>query len=418
MTSKIADRYVVSDVIGEGSMGVVWRAYDELLQREVALKELRPPAGIDRTEALDRFMTEARTAASLNHPAIVTIHDVVRDGQRVLIAMDLLLGRTLGQIAHTSGPVPAASARAVLTQVAEALAAAHAAGVTHRDVKPDNVFWLESGRVVVCDFGLARGAAGTQTVAGTVMGTPGYMAPEQVKGETAGTPADIFAWGAVGYELLTGRAPFGDPNETETSSLLYKIVHEQPPPLELAEDEPLATLIGHALHKDPDLRPQDGGRLVGMLAGTRPLPKGDPYGGINRAGSHRRRLSKSRAGAMVLTVLTLGMIGTFAKVYSDGGMGQAVRVQPLEMTVRLPEEPASLQEAEGIQGVRFYRVVVDAPCQDLHEEPDASSPAIFCVPTGSLVPGETQAEGAGWVRVSEPVTATSGWLPSSALVPA
>ena len=266
MTELLHSRYRLVEVIGRGSMGTVWEAEDTLLDRHVALKELHPSVDIDPDEARDRFLVEARAAARLTHPNIVGIHDVFTDGSRVLIAMELVRGRTLDQLRKAAGPQPAHVVRAILAQVAQALAVAHAEGIVHRDLKPDNVFWTDAGRAVVADFGLARIGLGRGTVEGTIMGTPGYMAPEQVRGQVAGTQADVFGWGAMGYELATGRPAFGEASGTDPSALVYRIVHESPAPLDLPEDPALTVLITRALAKDPADRPIDGAALVVALS--------------------------------------------------------------------------------------------------------------------------------------------------------
>ncbi|MGH9280296.1 MAG: serine/threonine-protein kinase [Acidimicrobiales bacterium] len=260
------DRYEILEMLGRGAMGTVWKARDRVLDRYIALKVLEAPDGVDPDEAIDRFLIEARASARLSHPNIVGVHDVFRDGERVLISMELVEGPTLDAVLRDAAPLPAATVRAVMAQVAQALAAAHAAGVIHRDLKPENVFWTPDGRAVVGDFGLARIGAGRGTVEGTVMGTPGYMAPEQVRGLPVGPGVDVFGWGVVAYELVTGVAPFGDPSTTEAITLAYRIVHEPAPALHLPDDGALSALINRSLAKDPAERPEDGEALVDGLA--------------------------------------------------------------------------------------------------------------------------------------------------------
>lgn len=265
MTELPHSRYRLGELLGRGAMGEVRRAHDTVLGREVAIKELRPAPGTDPAEALDRFLVEAQAAAILSHPNIVGVYDVFAEGERVLITMELVEGTTLDEVIRHSGAQPPEVVRAIMAQVAQALAAAHSAGVVHRDLKPDNVFWTDEGRAVVADFGLARIGPGRGTVEGTIMGTPGYMAPEQVRGLVVGPAADVFGWGAVAYELITGEAPFGDPSYTDQSALAYRIVHEPRPALDLPTDPALSDLIARALAKDPLDRPRDGGELVGLL---------------------------------------------------------------------------------------------------------------------------------------------------------
>ena len=210
-------------------MGTVWRAQDTVLDREIALKQMIPPAGSEPGEVAARFLVEARAAAKVSHPNVVGVYDAFQDGEAVLIVMELVTGPTL-DLVRASGRQSSGDVRAIMAQVAHALAAAHALGVVHRDLIPENIFWTPDGRAVVADFGLARIGAGRGTVDGTIMGTPGYMAPEQVRGLAVGPPADVFGWGVVAYELVTGLPPFGEPSVTDPGSLAYRIVHQDPTP--------------------------------------------------------------------------------------------------------------------------------------------------------------------------------------------
>jgi len=252
-------------------MGVVWRATDTVLGRVVALKELRAPDGLDAAEAIDRFVTEARAAAGLSHPSIVTVHDVFSEDDRVLMSMELLEGQTLAEVIAAGGL--GSAARPIMVEIASALSAAHTAGVVHRDLKPENVFLLDTGRVVVCDFGLARIGAGSGTQIGTVMGTPGYMAPEQLKGTDVSYPADIFAWGAVAYELASGTGAFGDPTVDDFASLSYRVTHEDPTPLIFEDDNTFWDVIDASLTKNPEDRLANGTALLNALNNpTTPTP--------------------------------------------------------------------------------------------------------------------------------------------------
>lgn len=262
MSDLLGGRYDLVRELGAGSMGVVWLAHDTVLDRPVALKEMRIPDSLVEADAQRRFLTEAQAAARLNHPSIVTVHDVFSDGPRILMSLEVLDGPTLADIIATGGA--GGEVRAVMTSVAGALAIAHAQGVIHRDLKPENIFALPSGRVVVCDFGLARIGVGRGTHVGTVMGTPGYMAPEQVQGQDVGAAADIFAWGAVAYELSCGVPPFGDPGE-DFMALAWRVVNEDPPALALDRDPELWRIIATALAKDPARRFRSGEDLLAAL---------------------------------------------------------------------------------------------------------------------------------------------------------
>jgi serine/threonine protein kinase len=223
------ERYRIDEEIGRGAMGVVYRAWDLTLEREVALKELTFPAGMAtsvRQEMVERFFREARSAARLTHPNVVQVFDVLSEGDRYFIAMELLSGAPLGALLER-GPLPASAAVQIMVQILDGVQAAHSAGIVHRDLKPDNIHILDDGRVKVTDFGIAKIMSGlgtgTMTQMGTIIGTPGYMAPEQVRGEAVDHRTDVFALGVVFYEMLAGSNPFLADAPT---TILYRIVHE------------------------------------------------------------------------------------------------------------------------------------------------------------------------------------------------
>ena len=349
----VGGRYRLMGELGQGAMGVVWRAYDIVLDRQIAIKELRPNPGIDRAEALDRFLVEARAAARLSHPNIVGVHDAFVDGDRVLIAMELIEGQTLDQLVSTSGAQRPAQVRAIMAQVAQALYAAHQMGVIHRDLKPDNIFWTAEGRAVVGDFGLARIGAGRGTVDGTVMGTPGYMAPEQVKGTVTSAATDVFGWGAVAYELASGEAPFGEPSFTDPSALAYRIVHQDHVPLELPDDPRLAAVVNWAMRKSPDDRPADGGQLIAALLVegapiadppvSAPAPAPAPLRETGRPRARRKVAALTGAGAAlavaVLAILLGGGSGATKIVVVPANTAQAP--ESTVTTVTAPPEPTT-----------------------------------------------------------------------------
>ncbi len=221
-------KYKVIGELGRGAMGIVYLAKDETIQREVAVKALHIDPILsdeEQKEIRERFIREARAAGSLSHPNVVVVHDVGEEGRTPYIVMEYLKGATLRELIY-EGPLPIKQAENIISQVLSALAYAHAEGIVHRDIKPDNIFILPDGRVKVADFGIAHiSSSSTLTSAGRVLGTPGYMSPEQVKGEVAGPQSDIFSCGVLLYEMLTGKSPFRSSSPT---SILYKIVHEEP----------------------------------------------------------------------------------------------------------------------------------------------------------------------------------------------
>jgi eukaryotic-like serine/threonine-protein kinase len=251
--------YRVAGVIGEGGMGVVYRAKDARLGRDVAIKVLTNVAVEDR-ERLQRFEQEARATGMLNHPNLLTIYDVGDNEGSPYIVSELLEGETLRDRLNRGALAPRRAIDAAL-QIAQGLAAAHEKGIIHRDLKPENIFLTRDGRAKILDFGIAKLSAGAEgmfqgaaTEPGMVMGTVGYMSPEQVRGEQVDTRSDIFSFGAILYEMLTGTRAFKRDSSIETLSAILK---EDPP--ELTEKLPnvppaLERLVRRCLEKERDLR--------------------------------------------------------------------------------------------------------------------------------------------------------------------
>jgi serine/threonine-protein kinase len=273
--------YEILALLGAGGMGEVYRGRDTRLGRDVALKVISP-ARVEDPSLRRRFELEARAASALNHPSIVTIYDVGETGGVSWIAMEWVEGRTLRQ-ALSGGPLALREALSVARQVADGLAAAHAKGIVHRDLKPENVMITAEGRAKVLDFGLARvsrdeppdegSQAATReeppdaTRAGTILGTVGYMSPEQAAGRPVDFRSDQFSFGLISYEMLSGRRAFARPTAVET---LAAIIREEPPPLESLRaglPEPLVRLIATCLAKDPADRFASTRDLAAVLEG-------------------------------------------------------------------------------------------------------------------------------------------------------
>ena len=258
--------YEIRALLGAGGMGQVYRAFDSRLGREIALKVIRRSA-VDDESALDRLLREATLASALNHPNIVTIYETGVVGADRYIAMELIEGATLRQLAAQG--LPLSRIVGIARQVAEALAVAHAQQIVHRDIKPDNVMVRPDGYVKLLDFGLARaqpdrygsGATGggtASTEAGLILGTIGYMAPEQARGETVTAEADVFSLGVLLYELVTGRHPFMLSTAASQLATLNALLWETPEPPSLLNPElprALDQLILESLQKDQRLRP-------------------------------------------------------------------------------------------------------------------------------------------------------------------
>jgi serine/threonine protein kinase len=252
--------YEILSQLGAGGMGEVYRAHDPRLARVVALKLIRRSM-VQNEQALDRLLREATLASALNHPNIVTIYETGVAGGDRYVAMELVEGVTLRTLA--AGGLPVSRVLAIARQIAEALAVAHAAQIVHRDIKPENVMVRPDGYVKLLDFGLARlhpdalaaGHTTAATEAGVILGTIGYMAPEQARGDQVAAEADIFALGVLLYELVTGRHPFMAASQLGT---LHALMWETPePPSLLNTDLPRAVdqLILEAIQKEPRLRP-------------------------------------------------------------------------------------------------------------------------------------------------------------------
>lgn len=269
LQQALAGRYSLERELGRGGMGIVYLAHEVALDRPVALK-LLPPQMAAESKLRERFMREARTAAKLSHPNIVPIFTVDEVERFVFFAMAYVPGRSLGARLRSDGAIAPSEAGNILRQVAWALAHAHAQGVVHRDIKPDNVLLEEeSGRALVADFGIAHvleepGA----TAAGEVLGTAEFMSPEQASGEPVDARSDIYALGVLGFHMFSGRLPF---EGSSARTILAMHLTQAPPPLrEVAPETPrrLAAVIDRCLCKDPAERYADGQALAEALGGA------------------------------------------------------------------------------------------------------------------------------------------------------
>ena len=259
MIGRTIGHYEVIEKIGEGGMGAVYKALDIRLGRSVALKML-PGDAVANSERKRRFALEAKAASALNHPNIITIYDIdVADGVD-FIAMEYVAGHTLSELIPPNGMEPARAIQ-LGAQIADALATAHQSGIVHRDLKPSNIMVNAQGRVKVLDFGLAKliepvsGEGATQTAAlqtreGTILGTASYMAPEQAEGNPVDQRADIFSFGAVIYEMLSGVPPF---RRDSVLGTLAAIVRDEAPPLDAGGIPPaVRQVVKRALEKNPE----------------------------------------------------------------------------------------------------------------------------------------------------------------------
>ena len=278
------DRYRVVGDLGHGGMGQVYRVHDEVEKRDLALKVLRP-GGSEDPERIERFRREIGVLSKLSHPAVPRIHGWGLRGDTLYFVSDLVDGADLKAEIQRRGPWPAAEAAALAATVADALAAAHAQGIVHRDVKPNNIMIGKDGSVRLLDFGLARGVGidmATLTRTGTIVGTPGYMSPEQFEGQGVDERTDIYSLGVVLFEMVTARLPFT--GQTPLAVAMKHKTEPPPPPRSIRRDVPawMERVVFKCLEKDPARRFLSAAELGAELRRTRtgrpqmrPLPSGD-----------------------------------------------------------------------------------------------------------------------------------------------
>jgi serine/threonine protein kinase/Tol biopolymer transport system component len=355
--------YDVLGKLGEGGMGVVYRARDTRLNRDVALKVL--PASVAADEArLARFEQEALATAALNHPNILVVHDIGRDGSAAYVVAELLEGRPL-RAALDAELLPVAKAVDYASQIAQGLAAAHARGIVHRDIKPENLFVTDDGRVKILDFGLARAlgsadstrpaAASTVlspgTEPGTVMGTVGYMAPEQVRGEPADARSDLFSFGAVLHEMLTGQRAFARDTAAES---MTAILRESPAPVSSLRAIPpaLERVVARCLEKQPAARFQSASDLafalqtLGSQTGSDPnLPRSVAATTRSNAGSWLRDARSIAAIVVAAIAIAVAIFAATRAPRSDDGDPFPIRVEigsPPQSEITVPRGVATL----------------------------------------------------------------------------
>ena len=368
-------RYEIRSELGRGAMGRVWLGHDPEIDRKVAIKIVQGfPAlgGEDRDQARQRFLGEARAAGKLLHPGIVTLFDVGEVDGTPYLAMEFVEGQTLDAFCHPERLLAVPVVLELVAGAAAALAYAHAAGIVHRDIKPANLMRTGETTVKIMDFGLARGAEANLAREGDLLGTPAYMAPEQIRGQSTDGRADLFSLGVVLYEMLTGTRPFaGD----TVSSVIYRVVHEEPRAASAVNprvDAELSSLLRRALAKDPRERFQTGEDLAAALRHlVRRLPargrasEGPALAAARAASAVDRQIepapparpARSSAAPFVIAIallLTTAGTGAFFLRERLGLMKYferapvvyqaAVRVEPPDAVVRLdgePLEPAS-----------------------------------------------------------------------------
>ncbi|MGP3955055.1 protein kinase domain-containing protein [Nonomuraea sp. 3N208] len=269
---RIAGRYQLQEPIGRGGMGIVWRAHDELLDRTVAVKEVRYAAALgEEVQLLNRrTMREARAAARFEHPNVIVVHDVIEEDGRPWIVMQLVQSRSLGAVIKQDGPLPHKRVAEIGLAVLDALHRAHEAGVLHRDVKPENVLLADDGRVVLTDFGIATLETETQLTVTGLAGTPAFIAPERLKGLPARRESDLWSLGATLYTAVEGRSPH---ERGMALATMHAVLTDEPDPARNAG--PLAEVISGLLRKEPVQRlthEEATRQLRGAIAQSSPPP--------------------------------------------------------------------------------------------------------------------------------------------------
>jgi serine/threonine protein kinase len=280
VTEKTFGRYRITGELGRGAMGMVYRAVDPLIEREVAIKTLNPALPPEALEEVrERFLREAKSAGRLNHPNVVTIYDVGEQDGIAYIAMEFLEGRSLQQISKAGERLPHDRVADLIAQIADGLDHARGYSIVHRDVKPANVMVSPSGRAKLTDFGVAHLQSSTMTQTGMALGSPKYMSPEQVLGQPVDPRSDIFSLGVVLYELLVYRTPFESPNDSTVLTLMNRIARDPHQPVcDINPEIPVGfdVILSRALAKTPEGRYQTAGEMARDLRNYKDLrPSGE-----------------------------------------------------------------------------------------------------------------------------------------------
>ncbi|MFI7186578.1 MULTISPECIES: serine/threonine-protein kinase [Streptomyces] len=316
----IAGRYRLHERLGRGGMGIVWRATDQLLAREVAVKALPLDESLSAAEARrrrERTLREARAVAQLRHPHVIVVHDVVEDDGRAYMVMELVDGGSLADRVLTRGPVDAVEAARIGVALLDALDTAHASGILHRDVKPSNVLVADDGRVVLTDFGVAQVAgATTLTESGSFVGSPEYTAPERMSGAGTGPESDLWSLGVLLCAVLSGASPF---HRDSLGGVLHAVVTEEirPP----AQAGPLLPVVRGLLERDPRRRldAASAQRMLRAFLSTGRTPATPEEATAARPLRARRSVKRSVLLAVLLVVAAAGAGVSAAALFADGG---------------------------------------------------------------------------------------------------
>ena len=396
-TRVIGGRYVVLAELGRGGMGIVWRAEDRMMGRHVAVKELHLPEGLgpeDRRLFRERLLREARTAGRLNDPAIVTVYDVVSDGGVDHIVMELIEAPTLADVVARSGPLSENAALEVARRLLGALRTAHERGVVHRDVKPSNVMLGADGRVTLTDFGIAQAADDPRlTTTGSLVGSPGYMAPERLDGGHADPASDLWSLGATLWYAVQGRGPF---SRDSTAATIAAVVNAEVPTTRTRG--PLGAVIAGLLQREPRAR-LTGVQAAALLSGEPPTPPTGMVGTATRtvttpdgrvAGTGGRRWPLLIGVAAVALVVGLGV----GLLWPRGPAGPAVFTYgPGGDIPDVPSLSTSCLQGQLAVGRQYSTT---ATCDDPHDVEIFDAIDLFDTSLDMPYPGrETVADGAG-----------------------
>lgn len=393
----VAGRYRLADVVGHGGMGRVWRGHDQLLDREVAVKELLLPDGLtaeQRHELVERAMREARAAARLSHPSIVVVHDVVLHDGKPWIIMELISGYPLDQAIARSGKLDWMQVARIGAALADALAHAHAAGIVHRDLKPANVL-LSGSRVVITDFGIARilDASLRLTSSAVIVGTPQYMPPEQLDGNPVKTPGDMWALGATLFAAVEGHPPFDGPS----LSAVWAAILTRPLPAP-QHAGPLGPVLADLMSKVPDQRPEAhtaAARLTALQSYTptsRDAPGSSAAGPVivpakGAADSRPPRTESLPAqpqGSLTLPVASHSQLVARYVRTLDGYHSPVY-------TIGFSPDGHLLATRESRGELKLWDTTADIPPRSLTLSPAGYSPVIGFSPSGNLIAVSTDA---------------------------
>jgi hypothetical protein len=343
----LAKRYRLLSVVGRGGMGTVWRAYDETLERDVAVKEVALPARLADGGRLlrRRLIAEARATAALNHPGVVTVHDVVEEDGRPWIVMELVHAHSLQYIIDHGGPLEPRRVAQIGRSVLSVLRAAHASGILHRDVKPSNVLLTDDGRVVLTDFGLAISKReGASSRFRGVEGSPPYVSPEQVRGESITEASDLWSLGATMYTAVEGHSPYG--RRDPLASLIAVLIEDYRPPVHAG---PLRPVIDGLLTKNPACR----------MSAERAAKLLDRAPHDNTPPRRRAHLEAGAFACVMLLAAAVAMLGAWSARWNSVGTGETVSgadaasagtvsYRTKGFSVRLPADWLRVMRSDGV----------------------------------------------------------------------